>query len=42
MQDAELTSAKEAGCDAALVKPCFPEDLVGEIERLLETASAPT
>jgi two-component system cell cycle response regulator DivK len=40
MQDAELSSAREAGCDAALVKPCFPEDLLVEIERLLETAVA--
>ncbi len=27
--------AFEAGCDAFVTKPCLPEDLMGEIERLL-------
>ncbi|MBX5484080.1 MAG: response regulator [Myxococcaceae bacterium] len=28
-------SAKEAGCDAFVAKPCLPEDLVVEVRRLL-------
>src|SRR5271167_4309425 len=28
--------AKEAGCDAFLTKPCMPEKLVAEVERVLE------
>jgi CheY-like chemotaxis protein len=27
--------AKKAGCDGYLTKPCLPEDLVGEIRRML-------
>jgi two-component system, cell cycle response regulator DivK len=27
--------AKRAGCDAFVTKPCLPEELVGEIERIL-------
>jgi CheY-like chemotaxis protein len=34
--------AKEAGCDAFVTKPCLPEDLVKEIRRVLQKASAPT
>jgi two-component system cell cycle response regulator DivK len=36
--------AKKAGCDAFVTKPCLPEDLVKEIEKVLDgaTASAPT
>jgi two-component system cell cycle response regulator DivK len=30
--------AKEAGCDAFLTKPCLPEDLCREINRMLATA----
>jgi two-component system cell cycle response regulator DivK len=32
--------AKRAGCDAFVTKPCLPEDLVVEIKRVLEVASA--
>jgi len=28
-------SAKEAGCDAFITKPCLPDRLVGEVRRLL-------
>ena len=28
-------SAKEAGCDGFLTKPCLPEDLCREIQRML-------
>lgn len=34
-----LEGAKNAGCDAFVTKPCLPEDLVKEIQRVL---SAPT
>jgi two-component system cell cycle response regulator DivK len=32
--------AKKAGCDAFVTKPCLPEDLVKEIQRLLDGAPA--
>ena len=32
-------SATEAGCDGFLTKPCLPEDLCGEIQRMLDAAS---
>ena len=32
--------ARDAGCDAFLTKPCLPEDLHREIERMLAGASA--
>jgi CheY-like chemotaxis protein len=32
--------AKTAGCDAFVTKPCLPEDLVKEIKKVLEQASA--
>ena len=28
--------AREAGCDSVLIKPCLPEDLLKEIQRLLK------
>ena len=31
--------AKEAGCDGFLTKPCLPEDLCAEIQRMLGAAS---
>lgn len=31
--------AKEAGCDGFLTKPCLPEDLCREIQRMLEAAT---
>lgn len=34
--------AKDAGCDAFLTKPCLPEDLHREIQRMLTTAGART
>ena len=33
--DGAAKSAIEAGCDAFLTKPCLPEDLHGEIQRML-------
>ena len=32
--------AKNAGCDGFLTKPCLPEDLCREIQRMLEAATA--
>jgi two-component system cell cycle response regulator DivK len=32
--------AKDAGCDGFLTKPCLPEDLCREIQRMLADASA--
>ena len=32
--------AKKAGCDAFVTKPCLPEDLVREIQRVLDEAPA--
>src|SRR5580704_18648768 len=34
-----LEGAKKAGCDAFVTKPCLPEDLVKEIQRVLEDPS---
>ena len=31
-----LARARKAGCDSVLIKPCHPEDLLGEIRRLLQ------
>src|SRR6266850_2274284 len=31
-----LEGAKQAGCDAFVTKPCLPEDLVKEIQRVLD------
>ena len=31
------TSAKDAGCDAFIIKPCLPDAVVGEVRRLLKT-----
>jgi two-component system, cell cycle response regulator DivK len=37
-----LEGAKKAGCDAFVTKPCLPEDLVKEIQRVLNgTTTAP-
>ena len=37
-----LEGAKKAGCDAFVTKPCLPEDLVKDIQRVLSgTTSAP-
>jgi two-component system, cell cycle response regulator DivK len=30
-----IERAREAGCDSVLTKPCLPEDLLAEIQRLL-------
>jgi two-component system, cell cycle response regulator DivK len=32
-------SAREAGCDAFVTKPCLPEDLVVELRRVLQRGS---
>jgi two-component system, cell cycle response regulator DivK len=32
--------AKEAGCDGFLTKPCLPEDLCAEIQRMLSGAAS--
>jgi two-component system cell cycle response regulator DivK len=37
-----LEGAKKAGCDAFVTKPCLPEDLVKEIQRVLDAVDAPT
>jgi CheY-like chemotaxis protein len=34
---AHSKEAKEAGCDAFVTKPCLPDQLVSEIQRLLES-----
>lgn len=36
-----LEAAKQAGCDAFVTKPCLPEDLVKEIQKVL-SALAPS
>ncbi|HLM71166.1 MAG TPA: response regulator [Polyangiaceae bacterium] len=36
--EAHSRSAKEAGCDAFIVKPCMPMDLLNEIRRILDCA----
>jgi two-component system, cell cycle response regulator DivK len=33
--------AKKAGCDAFVTKPCLPEDLVKEIQRVLDEGPSP-
>jgi len=38
--EAHSRSAKEAGCDAFIVKPCMPMDLLNEIRRILDSAAA--
>ncbi len=35
---ADIASAMESGCDAFVQKPCLPDALVAEIERVLEEA----
>jgi len=37
-----LEGAKKAGCDAFVTKPCLPEDLVKEIQRVLNAATPST
>ena len=32
--------AREAGCDSFLAKPCLPDQLVAEIQRMLESGKA--
>jgi len=34
--------AKKAGCDAFVTKPCLPEDLVKEIQKVLDNSSPAT
>ena len=36
--EAHSRSAKEAGCDAFIVKPCMPMDLLNEIRRILDNS----
>jgi CheY-like chemotaxis protein len=31
------SSARDAGCDAFIIKPCLPDAVVGEVRRLLNT-----
>ncbi len=33
------TSARKAGCDGFITKPCLPEDVVTELRRLLKTTT---
>jgi CheY-like chemotaxis protein len=35
--DGDLQRAQRAGADSVLVKPCLPENLLGEMQRLLDT-----
>jgi two-component system cell cycle response regulator DivK len=35
-----LEGARKAGCDAFVTKPCLPEDLVKEIQRVLSASSS--
>ena len=35
-----LEGAKKAGCDAFVTKPCLPEDLVKEIQKVLNGSSS--
>ena len=35
-----LEGAKSAGCDAFVTKPCLPEDLVKEIQKVLSSPAA--
>jgi two-component system, cell cycle response regulator DivK len=35
-----LEGAKNAGCDAFVTKPCLPEDLVKEIQKVLDSQAA--
>ena len=37
-----LEGAKNAGCDAFITKPCLPEDLVKEIQKVLNAAAPST
>lgn len=37
--EAHSRSAKEAGCDAFIVKPCMPMDLLNEIRRILDDSA---
>jgi two-component system cell cycle response regulator DivK len=35
-------SARKAGCDGFITKPCLPEDVVAEVRRLLRNSHDPT
>jgi two-component system cell cycle response regulator DivK len=37
-----LEGAKNAGCDAFVTKPCLPEDLVKEIQKVLDASTSST
>src|SRR6202007_2476759 len=37
-----LEGAKKAGCDAFVTKPCLPEDLVKEIQKVLNATTSQT
>ncbi len=39
--DAPL-AAREAGCDAFLIKPCLPDDMVAAVRRVLDARPLPT
>ena len=36
------TAARDAGCDAFLVKPCLPDDMVATVRRVLDSRLAPS
>jgi two-component system, cell cycle response regulator DivK len=36
--EADIVNATESGCDSFLSKPCLPETVVEEIQRLLKTS----
>ena len=39
-QEGDRSKSKEAGCDGFLTKPCLPEDLCAEIQRMLSGAAS--
>ncbi len=37
-KESDLKLARNAGCDALLIKPCLPEVVLGQVQRLLKLA----
>ena len=33
--EGDAERARQAGCDGVIAKPCLPEDLVGEVRRVI-------
>jgi two-component system cell cycle response regulator DivK len=40
--DGYSQGARDAGCDAFVIKPCLPEELAAEIRTLLEAGTSPS